>query len=244
MSEKLQKLLAQAGLGSRRQMEQWIAQGRVSVNGEVATLGDRVTVNDHIRVDGQVIKLHDQTKVPIRILLYNKPDGEICTQHDPQQRRTVFDSLQKFRRGRWVMIGRLDINTSGLLLFTNHGELANRFMHPKFQLEREYAVRLLGQPESNVLTRLCQGVRLEDGMARFDRIDTVGGRGVNQWYHVVTCEGRQRIVRRLWESQGFTVSRLIRVRFGDITLPASLPRGRWLELSAAQVTEVLANMSS
>jgi 23S rRNA pseudouridine2605 synthase len=241
MSEKLQKLLAQAGLGSRRQMEQWIAQGRVKVNGSLATLGDRATVRDKIQVDGRLIKLQ-QTPIRSRILLYNKPEGEICTQQDPEQRRTVFDSLSRFRRGRWIMVGRLDINTCGLLLFTNNGELANRLMHPRFQIEREYAVRLLGQPSPEVLTRLKQGVMLEDGPAHFDSIQEVGGSGVNQWYHVVTREGRQRIVRRLWESQGFAVSRLIRVRFGNVTLPKHLSRGRWLELSPAEVDALTAHI--
>jgi 23S rRNA pseudouridine2605 synthase len=241
MSEKLQKLLAQAGLGSRRQMEQWIAQGRVKVNGSLATLGDRATVRDKIQVDGRLIKLQ-QTPIRSRILLYNKPEGEICTQQDPEQRRTVFESLSGFRRGRWIMVGRLDINTCGLLLFTNNGELANRLMHPRFQIEREYAVRLLGQPSPEVLTRLKQGVMLEDGPAHFDSIQEVGGSGVNQWYHVVTREGRQRIVRRLWESQGFAVSRLIRVRFGNVTLPKHLSRGRWLELPPAEVDALTAHI--
>lgn len=229
-SEKLQKVLARAGLGSRRELETWIEAGRVTVNGQVATLGDRVELYDEIKVDNKLMNIDDSYEQPTRIMLYNKPEGEICTRHDPIGRRTVFSSLPRLNGSRWVSVGRLDIKTEGLLLLTNNGEVANRMMHPSYEFEREYAVRVFGQVDSDILKNLREGVELEDGMAHFERIIDSGGSGQNHWYYVVIKEGRKREVRRLWESQEVQVNRLIRVRFGDIQLPRSLRPGQWLEL--------------
>ncbi|MBB72477.1 MAG: 23S rRNA pseudouridine(2605) synthase RluB [Legionellales bacterium] len=238
MSEKLQKILANAGLGSRREMETWIESGRVSVNGELASLGDRATHVDQIRVDGRLIRTKPHERQRTRVIIYNKPEGEICSRDDPEGRPTVFECLPNIRAGRWISIGRLDINTNGLLLFTNDGELANLLMHPSSEIEREYAVRVLGEVDKKILTSLRTGVKLDDGMAAFDEVSERGGEGANQWYHVVLKEGRQREVRRLWESQGVKVSRLIRVRFGNIELPRELRRGRWEELSVPDVNRL------
>lgn len=232
-TEKLQKVLANAGLGSRRQLEQWITAGRVSVDGQIAQLGERVGPNAKIRVDGHPVKLIPAQAT--RILLYHKPEGQICTRHDPEDRPTVFDHLPMLRNQRWIQVGRLDFNTSGLLLFTNDGELANRLMHPKHEIEREYAVRVLGTVSPQMLHDLKTGVELEDGMAKFDHIHEAGGEGANHWYHVTLSEGRNREVRRLWESQGVLVSRLSRIRFGTLTLPRFLKAGRWEEMSVADV---------
>ena len=229
--EKLQKVLARAGYGSRREMEQWISAGRVSVNGNVATLGDRVTDTDRLLVDGHLVSERRRTaRKRTRVLMYHKPAGEICARRDPEGRRTVFESLPGIRDGRWVMVGRLDFNTSGLLLFTSDGELANRLMHPSAELEREYAVRILGEVDRGVINQLLEGVELEDGPARFTHIERAGGDGANQWFRVTLMEGRYREVRRLWESQNLRVSRLSRVRFGPLTLPRSLRAGHWMEL--------------
>lgn len=230
MSEKLQKVLARAGLGSRREMEGWIEAGRISVNGQRVTLGDRVTETDVIRVDGKVLAKQKTVEGKRRIIVYNKPLGEVSTRKDPEGRSTVFDHLPQIANGRWVVVGRLDINTLGLLLFTNDGELANRLMHPSSEIDREYAVRILGEVTDDTLTILKQGVELEDGPAHFDTVTYAGGEGANHWYHVTLKEGRNREVRRLWESQGVTVSRLIRVRFGPIWLPRNLRPGKWAEL--------------
>ena len=229
--EKLQKILAQAGYGSRREMERWIAEGRITINGRIAEIGDRVKQNTPIKVDNKPFCWPEAGSSTPRILLYHKPEGEICSRNDPEGRPTVFDNLPPIKNGRWVSIGRLDINTSGLLLFTDDGNLANRLMHPSYQVEREYAVRVLGTASKEVLHRLTHGVQLEDGTARFEHIVESGGKGVNRWYHVVMVAGRNRLVRRLWESQNLKVSRLIRVRYGDISLPSSLPQGRWQELT-------------
>lgn len=229
-TEKLQKILARAGLGSRREIEKWIEQGRVSVNGAIAKLGDRVTSSVRILVDGRPIALRPTESLKRRVLVYHKPVGEMCTRSDPEGRPTVFDHLPLIRQQRWIAIGRLDFNTAGLLLFTNDGELANRLMHPSAEIEREYAVRVLGTVEKPMLSKLRKGVELEDGLANFDSIQDAGGEGANHWYHVTLKEGRNRIVRRLWESQGITVSRLIRVRFGNVQLPRTLRFGRWQEL--------------
>lgn len=226
-SEKLQKVLARAGLGSRREMETWIATGRVSVNGTIATLGDRVSGEEKIRVDGKLLKLIDQTTTKTKVLIYNKPEGEICTKDDPEGRASVFTNLPKLKHSRWIMVGRLDINTRGLLLFTDNGELAYRLMHPSYQIEREYASRIKGTVEAKMLNNLCTGIKLEDGMAKFEFIKDAGGEGLNHWYHVMLKEGRNREVRRLWESQNLTVSRLIRIRFANIALPRHLRRGQW-----------------
>lgn len=239
-TEKLQKILANAGLGSRRQLEQWIAAGRVSVDGQVAQLGDRVDPKAAIRVDGHLLKR--LPKAASRILLYHKPEGQLCTRHDPENRPTVFDHLPMVRNQRWIQVGRLDFNTSGLLLFTTDGELAHRLMHPKHGLEREYAVRVLGAVPPAVLQALKAGVELEDGLAKFDSIREAGGEGANHWYHVTLSEGRNREVRRLWESQGVTVSRLIRIRFGQLSLPRALKVGRWQELSEEAIEAFLASL--
>jgi len=235
MSEKLQKVLARAGQGSRRELEKWISDGRVSVNGEVVSLGCRVEPTDAVRVDGIKIDIVKSTEQVCRVIAYHKQEGEMCTRVDPQGRETVFDRLPKIKDGRWVAIGRLDINTSGLLLFTNDGELANRLMHPSREVEREYAVRTFGEVSDKVIQNLRSGVTLEDGMASFSKVKAHGGEGINSWYHVTLAEGRNREVRRMWESQEVQVSRLIRVRYGDISLEKSLPRGGWQELELTPV---------
>ncbi|MFU8797637.1 MAG: 23S rRNA pseudouridine(2605) synthase RluB [Gammaproteobacteria bacterium] len=233
-TEKLQKVLARAGLGSRRQIEGWIDEGRVSINGNVAKVGDRVDTTARIMVDGRPVRIHAADAVKRRVLLYHKPEGEICTRKDPEGRPTVFDSLPLIRGQRWLSIGRLDINTSGLLLFTNDGELAHHLMHPSYEIEREYAARILGKVDQAMLDRLRKGVQLEDGLAAFDEIHDAGGEGANHWYHVVLREGRNREVRRVWESQGVKVSRLIRVRYAHITLPRQLRAGKWMESPQAE----------
>lgn len=237
MSEKLQKVLANAGLGSRREMEKVIDQGRVSVDGSVAKLGDRVEPNQQIRLDGNLIKGAAE-KAPCRVLMYHKPEGQICTRNDPEGRPTVFERLPRIRDGRWISIGRLDINTSGLLLLTTDGELANRLMHPRHEIEREYAVRIFGEVSDAIIRKLAKGVTLEDGEAKFDKIKRRSARedeSQNQWFDVVLSEGRNREVRRLWESQEVRVSRLIRTRYGDIALKKGLPSGAWLELGLDEV---------
>ncbi|MDG1581318.1 23S rRNA pseudouridine(2605) synthase RluB [Pseudomonas sp. GOM6] len=233
--EKLQKVLARAGLGSRRDIEQWIADGRVKVNGAVATLGVRVEARDAISVDGQLLKRED-AQVVRRVLIYNKPEGEICTRDDPEGRPTVFDRLPRPKEGRWINIGRLDINTTGLLLFTTDGELANRLMHPSYEMDREYAVRVRGEVTEEMIEQLKAGVMLEDGPAKFTDIkEAPGGEGFNHWYHCVVMEGRNREVRRLWESQGLVVSRLKRVRFGPVFMTSDLPMGRWREMGQREI---------
>ncbi|GAB5380969.1 MAG: 23S rRNA pseudouridine(2605) synthase RluB [Aliiglaciecola sp.] len=236
MSEKLQKVLANAGKGSRREMEKWIEQGRISVNGALATLGDRVEPTDQIRVDGQLLSV-DQEKPVCRVLMYNKPEGELCSRKDPEGRATVFDRLPAIQNGRWIAVGRLDINTSGLLIFTNDGELANRLMHPKHEIEREYAVRIFGEVDNAMLNKLKKGVELDDGMAKFTTISSRPGddESLNSWFNVTLSEGRNREVRRLWESQGVQVSRLIRVNYGGLELQKRLPQGGWIELELEDV---------
>lgn len=237
--EKLQKVLARAGLGSRREMETWITEGRIRVNRRTAQLGDRVSEEDDIQVNGRRLsEQRRQIRLP-RIICYHKPAGEVCTRQDPEGRPTVFRSLPRLSTGRWINIGRLDVNTSGLLLFTTDGELANRLMHPSYGLEREYAVRVLGTVSEDMLQRLLKGVELEDGEARFESIVEAGGEGANHWYHVVLKEGRKREVRRLWESQGIQVSRLIRIRFGNISLPPTLRTGRTQGLTVSEVKGIM-----
>ena len=243
MTEKLQKVLANQGLGSRREMERWIEQGRVSVNGTLATLGDRVDETGQIRVDGHL--LSRQTEQPVcRVLMYNKPEGELCSRHDPEGRDTVFDRLPAIRMGRWIAVGRLDMNTSGLLLFTNDGELANRLMHPKCEVEREYAVRVFGDVTHQTLNTLKKGVQLEDGEAKFlsisGKVAPPGSEeeSMNRWFNVTLKEGRNREVRRLWESQGVQVSRLIRVKYGPMDLQKRLPQGAWVELGLEDVNSL------
>ncbi|PSL15436.1 ribosomal large subunit pseudouridine synthase B [Marinobacterium halophilum] len=233
--EKLQKVLARSGFGSRREMERWIESGRIIVNDHPATLGDRVSATDRVSVDGKSVTLSFAATAERRVLIYNKPLGEVCTRHDPEGRPTVFDNLPPLKQGRWVAIGRLDINTSGLLIFTTDGELANHMMHPSMQIDREYAVRVLGDIEDAMLERLQQGVLLEDGMARFTDVRYFNGEGANKWYHCVVMEGRNREVRRLWESQGVQVNRLKRVRFGPVFLASDIKVGTWREMSPKEV---------
>ncbi|SFA84659.1 23S rRNA pseudouridine(2605) synthase RluB [Azotobacter beijerinckii] len=234
--EKLQKVLARMGLGSRRDVETRIAEGRVMVNGVVASLGQRVGRNDAIALDGRLLRREEAAETVRRVLIYNKPEGEICTRSDPEGRPTVFDRLPRLKEGRWINIGRLDINTTGLLLFTTDGELANRLMHPSYEMDREYAVRVRGEVTEEMLEALKRGVMLEDGPARFTDIkEAPGGEGLNRWFHCVVMEGRNREVRRLWESQGVVVSRLKRVRFGPVFMTADLSMGRWREMIQPEV---------
>ncbi len=235
MSEKLQKVLARSGVGSRREMETVISAGRVTVDGKVAHLGDRINANQLVRVDGHPVKIAAEEEQVCRVVAYHKPEGEICTRTDPDGRPTVFDRLPNIRGARWIAIGRLDINTSGLLLFTTDGELANRLMHPKFEVEREYSVRVFGEVNDAIIQRLRIGVELEDGKANFKKIKAMGGEGVNRWFNVVLTEGRNREVRRMWESQGTVVNRLIRIRYGDLLLPKHLPAGGYTEMGLEDV---------
>ena len=237
---RLQKSLAEAGLGSRREIEGWIAEGRVRVNGKVAKLGDKVVPEDRIQVDGREVRRRQRRGAAIRVIAYNKPEGELVTRHDPEGRRTVFGSLPRLKTGRWIAVGRLDINTSGLLLLTDNGELANRLMHPSREVEREYAVRVLGGATPEALHRLTHGIELEDGSARFEEIVESGGTGANRWYHVVLREGRNRVVRRLWEAAGCTVSRLMRVRYGNVILGPRVFSGHWRDLTEEELDGLLA----
>ena len=230
-SEKLHKVLADAGIGSRRDMEELIIAGRVSVNGEPAHIGQRVMPNDQVKVNGRPLQRRVAGGRPPRVLLYHKPVGEIVTQDDPGERPTVFEKLPKVSGGRWVAVGRLDLNTEGLILFTTSGELANRLMHPRYEVEREYAVRVLGELTEQQRQQLLDGVQLEDGPAKFSKVEDAGGQGVNHWYRVALAEGRNREVRRIFDVLGLTVSRLIRIRFGAIQLPRTLARGRFYELA-------------
>ncbi len=230
----MQKVLARAGIGSRREMERWIEEGRVAVDGARASLGQRVEPGQAISIDGRPLSGGATAGARQRTILYHKPDGELCTRNDPAGRATIFDHLPVLRNARWITVGRLDFNTQGLLLLTTDGELANRLMHPSQEIEREYAVRVLGKVDATMLERLQAGIDLEDGPARFDTIVDVGGEGANHWYHVTLKEGRQREVRRLWEAVGLTVSRLVRVRYGPITLPRHMHAGHWRELDKEQ----------
>ncbi len=238
MKERIQKLLALAAISSsRREAERWIADGRVSLNGKTAVLGDRADRHDDIRVDGRPVKLEDAGRSR-RVLAYNKPVGEVCSRTDPDGRPTVFDHLPKTKGERWINVGRLDINTSGLLLFTTDGELANKLMHPSTGVDREYAVRVRGNVDEAMIERLKEGVLLDDGMAKFTDVQYFDGEGQNKWYHVVLMEGRNREVRRLWESQGVEVSRLKRVRYGCIFMPSNIPVGTWVELSQRELNDL------
>jgi len=239
MRERVQKILARAGLGSRRGIEEWIRAGRITINGQIARLGDSIAPNDIVLLDGKRIHLTNNTVPKIRVIAYNKPEGKVCTRSDPERRPIIFEDLPQLKKGRWVIVGRLDINSSGLILLTTDGELANRLLHPSSGVEREYAVRVLGVADKNMLNRLKHGVALDDGMASFDSIRDAGGTGANHWYHVVLREGRNREVRRLWESQGIKVSRLMRVRFGPVLLGKELRPGRWVELSGQDVSSLL-----
>jgi len=237
-SQKLQKVLAQAGLGSRRAMEEIIKAGKVKVNGAPATLGARVTTDDLIQVGRRQIKFKVTTRLP-RVILYHKPDGEIVTRDDPKGRPSVFEKLPVIRSAKWLAVGRLDFNTGGLLIFTTSGELANRLMHPRFEVEREYAVRLFGGLTPAQIAEFKRGVRLSDGDARFDMLEEQGGEGRNRWYRVVLKEGRNRVVRRMFEALGLQVSRLMRVRFGIVSLPPRLNRGSWIELKESEISQLL-----
>lgn len=230
--QRLQKFLAAQGFGSRRSVEQMIRDGRISVNGQTAQLGDCISQGDTIKLDGRLIQTQN-SQAP-RMLLYHKPVGEVCTRQDNKGRPTVFDRLPQLKNGRWISVGRLDVNTSGLLIFTTDGELANQLMHPSYSQEREYAVRILGELSNQQKQRLLKGVQLDDGKARFERIEAAGGKGKNQWYHVIIKEGRNREVRRLFACQGLMVSRLIRVRFGEFVLPKDVSRGRYMEVPSEE----------
>jgi 23S rRNA pseudouridine2605 synthase len=238
MKERLQKVLAHLGMGSRREIENWIKGGLVTVNGRAARLGDQADETDRIRVRGRwVPSIINQRS---RALAYHKPQGEVTTRKDPEGRPTVFAHLPALQAGRWIAVGRLDVNTFGLLLFTNDGALANKLMHPSTEIEREYAVRVRGEVNTDTLTRLKEGVLLDDGMAHFDAITDAGGNGANHWYHVSLREGRNREVKRLWDSQGIIVSRLIRVRYGPLTLDRALRPGRWRELNTNELQALYA----
>lgn len=236
MAERIQKVLARAGYGSRRQVETWIKEGKVICNGEVATLGDQISEGDTLKLDGKPLsakRLWQQSEH--QVILYNKPVGEVCTRKDPEGRRTIFQSLPTPKQGRWVSVGRLDINTSGLIILTTDGELANRLMHPSNEMDREYAVRVLGDVTPEVMQNLRDGVMLEDGEAKFADIQESGGEGANKWFHVVIQEGRNREVRRLWESQGIQVSRLMRVRYGPIIIPNRLKMAKSMMLEGGDL---------
>jgi 23S rRNA pseudouridine2605 synthase len=235
--ERLQKVLARIGVGSRRQIEQWIETGRIVVNGAPATLGQRITALDRIVFDGRIIE-RLETAPKARVIIYFKPEGEVCTRSDPEGRPTVFENLPRVRGARWIAVGRLDFSTSGLMIFTTDGELAHRLMHPSSEIEREYAVRILGEVRDDMLVRLKEGVMLDDGPAHFDSISEAGGSGANRWYHVILKEGRNREVRRMWEAVGATVSRLIRVRFGVVGLPRHLRAGRSEDLDPELLGEL------
>lgn len=238
--ERLQKVLAQAGLGSRRAMEEWIAAGLVTVNGVVAKLGTRVHEGDVVRANRRTVPIKTPGSNLPRVLLYHKQEGEIVSREDPEQRATVFDQLPRLRGMKWIAIGRLDFNTSGLLIFTTSGDLANRLMHPRFQVEREYAVRVQGRMSDEQMRQMLgEGIELEDGPVKFEKLTDEGGEGYNHWYRVMLKEGRNRIVRRTFEALGLTVSRLIRVRYGIVNLPPRLKRGALLELDPGEVAKVL-----
>jgi 23S rRNA pseudouridine2605 synthase len=238
-SERVQKLLANAGLGSRRQLEALIADGRVKVNGRVVRLGDRAGPDDRIEVDGRPVGARRLAAAERFVILYNKPEGELVTRHDPEGRKTVFDRLPRLPSGRWIAVGRLDVNSAGLLLLTNDGELANRLMHPRASIEREYAVRVNGEVTADMVRQLVTGVELDDGPARFEDVVESGGQGSNRWFHLVIMEGRRREVRRLWEAVGATVSRLKRVRYGPIILDSRIKSGQWRELEREEQQALL-----
>ena len=237
--ERLQKKLAASGYGSRREIERWISEGRLKINGKLAKLGDRVTDEDTISLDNKPLSNKRLSNIQRRIIIYNKPEGELVTRSDPEGRKTVFTRLPRLEKGRWVAIGRLDINSAGLLIFTTDGELANRLMHPAQQIEREYAVRVMGEVTDEMLNELVNGKQLEDGFARFEDIVESGGEGINRWFHVVIMEGRKREVRRLWESVGLKVNRLKRVRFGNVILDSSVKVGQWRDLDEKEASGLL-----
>jgi len=236
LAERLQKVLARAGHGSRRQVETWIREGKITVNGKLAELGVSVSATDRVKIDGRSVSIATGPEHIPRTLIYHKPAGELTTRKDEAGRPTVFDNLPRIKNGRWISVGRLDFNTSGLLLVTTDGELAHRLMHPSWEVEREYAVRILGKVDEDVLQRLQEGVMLDDGIAAFASIQDAGGAGANHWYHVILREGKNREVRRLWESQGLQVSRLIRIRYGPVELPREVRAGRFRDLNRNELS--------
>jgi 23S rRNA pseudouridine2605 synthase len=238
--ERLHKLLAQSGIGSRREMEELIAGGHINVNGQIAQIGQSASPGDRIKVKGKLVHLKFSNRLP-RVIIYHKPEGEIVSRDDPEHRPNVFTSLPRMSGGRWVAVGRLDFNTSGLLLFTTSGELANRLMHPRYELVREYAVRILGELGTEARQRLLDGIELDDGLAQFTTLQEAGGEGANHWYRVSLFEGRNREVRRLFEAVGAVVSRLMRVRYGPFVLPPQLKRGHVLEIGEREVQQLLAD---
>ncbi len=239
---RIQKMLSELGIDSRRNIEALITQGRIKVNGKIAILGQKISVNDEISVNGHKINLNRKKWIKPRIIAYHKPSGEIVSERDPENRPSVFDNLPRVRNGKWIAIGRLDFNTEGLLLFTNNGEIANALMHPKFKFEREYAVRLIGSLSAEQVKSLLNGVLLEDGLAKFSKVQDAGGENLNHWYHVTLSEGRNREIRRMFESIGLTVSRLTRIRYAGITLSNRLQRGRHEELSEEQMQQIISDI--
>jgi 23S rRNA pseudouridine2605 synthase len=235
---RIQKVLAQIGIGSRREIEKAIIEKRISVNNKIAEIGQLISDEDIIIFDGKLIDLKSNKALP-KILIYNKPEGEIVSENDPKGRATVFDNLPEIKNAKWISIGRLDFNTSGLLIFTSYGEFANRLMHPRYEIEREYSVRVHGELTDKQISQLKAGIKLEDGLAKFKTISCRGGKGTNQWYQVTLKEGRNREVRRLFEFFNITVSRLMRIRFGVFTLPSNLKKGNYIELSENEVLDVL-----
>ncbi len=242
--ERIQKILAQAGMGSRREIEGWIKQGQIRIDGRRAELGQRISVLNRVEINGKRVNLEQRIGGPVRVLIYNKPAGEIVARRDPENRPLVFSRFPKPERGRWITVGRLDINSEGLLLATTNGELANQLMHPSSELEREYAVRVLGEITEQMAQQLLAGVELEDGFANFEKIDFSGGEGANKWYHVTVRQGRNRVVRRLMESQGLQVSRLQRIRYGSIRLPSWLKTGHVSELNEKEIKRLRQTFSS
>lgn len=241
MSDRIQKLIANAGYGSRRWAERLIEQGRISINNQEAKLGDKAVITDKVTIDGRLIDLGRYSEEETKVLILNKQAGVICSNKDEDGRQSVFEYLPE--NTRWVMVGRLDLNTSGLLLFTNNGDLANKLMHPSSEIDREYAVRVLGKVEEEHIKKLTNGIELEDGFAKFHRVTLGGGEGANRWYHVVVREGRKREVRRLWEALDFKVSRLIRTRFSDIRLPEKLRANQSEYLKPKQVQALLKSVN-
>tara|TARA_B100000686_G_scaffold153480_1_gene160869 strand:+ start:405 stop:1139 length:735 start_codon:yes stop_codon:yes gene_type:complete len=235
MADRIQKVLANAGYGSRREIEKLINNGKIKVNGKLATIGQCIEEKDQVAINSRPIRLHQQRKKKPKVLAYYKQAGEVCTRRDEKGRETVFKNLPRLRNSRWISIGRLDLNTTGLLLFTTDGELANKLMHPSSEIEREYAVRVFGRVTNENINTLLDGVELEDGFAKFTDIVDSGGKGTNHWYHVVVMEGRNKEVRRLWESQGLQVTRLIRTRFGSYILPRKKRVGQFWRLDEKEI---------
>ncbi|MFC3153402.1 23S rRNA pseudouridine(2605) synthase RluB [Litoribrevibacter euphylliae] len=242
MKERIQKVLSQIGVGSRREIERWITEGRIKVGDQVAQLGDRIDSRDQVFVDDRRVDLKALEEGQCRVLIYNKPEGEVCTRDDPEGRPTVFQRLPKIKGQRWISVGRLDVNTTGLLLFTTDGELANKLMHPSTGIDREYLCRIHGEVDEPMVKRLLEGVLLDDGKAQFTDVVHGGGEGRNQWFYVCLMEGRNREVRRLWESQGVEVNRLKRVRYGSVFMPSECKVGTWVEMPNKEVNELRARL--